>query len=96
MASAGARLTDLDDVLWQNEQVQRALLQGCQDRGRLLLYPLVEEALLLVLQLVQSSGGVMEIGLLCKVDDGGMMRMIIPFWADGVDGTTSRASDTYI
>ena len=36
------------------------------------------------------------LGLLCKVDDGGMIRMIILVWVDGVDGTTSRNSDKYL
>ena len=57
-----------------------SLSAGAGTRRRLIIVP--PDALLL--------------GLLCKVDDGGMMRMIIPFWVDGVEGTTSRASDKYL
>lgn len=47
LASAGARLTDPANQVWQSEQAQRALIQGCQDRQRLLLFPVLREALLL-------------------------------------------------
>jgi len=47
MASASARLTRLDSAVWQNEQVLRALVQGCQDRLRPLLPSFLEDALVL-------------------------------------------------
>ena len=47
LASARARLTQLDSNVWQNEQVLRALGQGCQDRLRPLLSPRLEDALVL-------------------------------------------------
>ena len=47
LASARAQLTDPTNELWQNEEVQRALIQGCQDRLLPLLRPLLRDALLL-------------------------------------------------
>ena len=46
-SSSSARLTQLDHGIWRNPHVLAALVQGCQDRLRHVLPPLLEDALVL-------------------------------------------------
>ena len=50
--------------LWQNEQVLRALVQGCQDRLRLVLTALLEAALVLP----PGQGGLEPVLLPCVLE----------------------------